>query len=197
MTKSEKTKQFIIEQTAVLFNQKGYFATTMTDITSVTGLTKGGIYGNFENKDELALQVFNYNCSLLAGEINEHISRFDTAYSKMMAIITLYKQKGLQRFETGGCPMMNATVEACFTTPYLQPNVKKAFKIWTQILESVITLGVKNSEFVTSSPKQYAITFAALIQGGLIMSKASGSATELTTALNRVKTIMDTELVTQ
>jgi AcrR family transcriptional regulator len=60
MSKAEKTKQFIIEKTATLFNTKGYTSTSLSDITQAT-LTKGSIYGNFENKDEVALEVYKYN----------------------------------------------------------------------------------------------------------------------------------------
>ena len=48
MTKAEKTKQYIIEKTAPVFNRKGFAGTSMNDIVEVTGLTKGSIYGNFE-----------------------------------------------------------------------------------------------------------------------------------------------------
>jgi AcrR family transcriptional regulator len=40
MSKAEKTKQFIIEKTATLFNTKGYISTSLSDITQATGLTK-------------------------------------------------------------------------------------------------------------------------------------------------------------
>jgi AcrR family transcriptional regulator len=40
MSKAEKTKQFIIEKTAPLFNTKGYNSTSLSDITQATGLTK-------------------------------------------------------------------------------------------------------------------------------------------------------------
>jgi len=60
MSKAEQTRQFIIEKTAPIFNKKGYFATSLSDITTATGLTKGSIYGNFKDKDDLALHVYTY-----------------------------------------------------------------------------------------------------------------------------------------
>ena len=61
MNKAEKTKSFIIEKTATLFNTKGFAGTSLNDITEATGLTKGSVYGNFKNKDEVALAVFEFN----------------------------------------------------------------------------------------------------------------------------------------
>ena len=61
MTKAERTRQFIIETTAPIFNSKGYEGTSISDITAATGLTKGSVYGNFKDKNELAAAVFDYN----------------------------------------------------------------------------------------------------------------------------------------
>jgi AcrR family transcriptional regulator len=49
-----------------LFNTKGYNSTSLSDITQATGLTKGSIYGNFENKDQVAIEVYKYNAGLLS-----------------------------------------------------------------------------------------------------------------------------------
>ena len=50
MSKADRTKAFITEKTAAIFNKKGYAGTSLTDMTGATGLTKGSIYGNFEDK---------------------------------------------------------------------------------------------------------------------------------------------------
>src|SRR5947208_3176859 len=60
LTKSDRTRQFIIEKAAHLFNTKGYAATSMSDIIEATGLAKGGIYGNFKSKGEIAVEAFEY-----------------------------------------------------------------------------------------------------------------------------------------
>ncbi len=61
MSKAEETRAYIIEKTAHIFNKKGFEGTSLSDMTSATGLTKGSIYGNFANKDEVALEVFDFN----------------------------------------------------------------------------------------------------------------------------------------
>ena len=61
MSKAERTKQFIVEKTAPIFNMKGYAGTSVNDMMAATGLTKGSIYGNFKNKDDVALAAFDHN----------------------------------------------------------------------------------------------------------------------------------------
>jgi len=71
MSKAERTKQFIIERTAPIFNSKGYAGTSMNDIMNATGLTKGSIYGNFENKDEVALAAFDQNYNTIVSYLRK------------------------------------------------------------------------------------------------------------------------------
>ena len=61
MTKAEKTRQFIIEQTAPIFNTKGVAATSINDIMEATKLAKGSLYVHFENKEELSYYAVDYN----------------------------------------------------------------------------------------------------------------------------------------
>ncbi|MGN6478181.1 MAG: TetR/AcrR family transcriptional regulator, partial [Flavipsychrobacter sp.] len=75
MKKSERTKQFIVEQVAPIFNVKGYAGTSLSDMTSATGLTKGSIYGNFSGKDDVALAAFDYNLAKLQHIISGEMSK--------------------------------------------------------------------------------------------------------------------------
>ena len=53
-------------------------------MTEATGLTKGSIYGNFENKEEVALAVFDYNYGKVNQLIQQRIQREETYYDKLM-----------------------------------------------------------------------------------------------------------------
>ena len=60
MTKGERTRQRIVAAAAPLFNQRGYAASSMSELMAATGLEKGGIYRHFASKDELALAAFDH-----------------------------------------------------------------------------------------------------------------------------------------
>jgi hypothetical protein len=55
MSKAEETRNYIIEQAAPVFNMYGYKGTTLSQLTKVINMTKGAIYGNFRDKDEITL----------------------------------------------------------------------------------------------------------------------------------------------
>ncbi|HWZ04629.1 MAG TPA: TetR family transcriptional regulator, partial [Mucilaginibacter sp.] len=82
MTKAERTRQFIIEKAAPIFNKKGIAGTAISDIMEVTKLAKGGVYGNFESKEEICLEAFNYLTTSLGNAINQSMDGKKSAKEK-------------------------------------------------------------------------------------------------------------------
>lgn len=196
MSKAEKTKQFIIEKTASLFNTKGYISTTVSDITGATGLTKGSIYGNFENKDAVALEVYKYNSHLLKKSMSRSFSEeFPSTKDKLQAFVAFYRKNWEVVFSNGGCPLMNAATEADDTFPDLKKQVTQSFKEWILKISEVITQGQKNGELnENADAEEYASLFVMMIEGGILLSKTTGEPKFLNQALDRILAIIDKEL---
>ncbi|WP_347219841.1 TetR/AcrR family transcriptional regulator [Chryseobacterium sp.] len=196
MSKAEKTKQFIIEKTATLFNTKGYNATSLSDITQATGLTKGSIYGNFENKDQVAIEVYKYNAGLLSKVMNHSLGdQYPTSTDKLHAFVSFYRKNWRSVFSNGGCPLMNAATEADDSFPVLKKYVQKSFTLWTEKISAVITHGQKTGELKTSAnADEYASLFIMLIEGGILLSKTMDDEKFLNQALDKVKDMIDHEL---
>lgn len=196
MSKAEKTKQFIIEKTATLFNTKGYTATSLSDITEATGLTKGSIYGNFENKDEVSLEVYKYNSGILKKNLMRSFSEeFPTMCDKLYAFVAFYRKNWQLVFLHGGCPLMNAATESDDTFPALNNQVKLSFQDWTETISKIIKTGQINNEFNQEiDPEQYASLFIILIEGGILLSKTTGDEKHLNLALDRIMILVDKEI---
>ncbi|WP_333596609.1 TetR/AcrR family transcriptional regulator [Chryseobacterium flavum] len=196
MSKAEKTKQLIIEKTATLFNTKGYISTSLSDITQVTGLTKGSIYGNFENKDEVAIEVYKYNAGLLSKTLSGSFGdKYPTSLDKLYAFVDFYRKNWEVVFSNGGCPLMNAATEADDSFPALKIQVKRSFEQWMKKISGVIAEGQNKGEIEKKiNAVHYASLFIMLIEGGILLSKTMGNQSYLNQALDRVTAIIDHEL---
>jgi len=196
MSKAEKTKQFIIEKTAALFNTKGYLSTTLSDITEATGLTKGSIYGNFANKDEVALEVYKHNSNLLGKNMARSLSKeFPTTIDKLHAFVSFYRKNWKKVFEVGGCPLMNAATEADDNFPDLRKHVSESFKVWIKKISDVIEEGQKNGEIHQEiNAEELGSLFIMMVEGGILLSKTTGDEKYLNLALDRILLIIDQEL---
>jgi AcrR family transcriptional regulator len=188
MKKSERTRQFIIECTALVFNKRGYAGTSMSELTAATGLTKGAIYGNFENKDEVALLAFEYNLQRLQQQVVLHSQVAETSLEKLMAYVNFYQSIVDSVVFKGGCPLMNAAVDSDDMHPELFEKVKKALTGWRSSLISIIKKGISNGEINPgTNAESFADNFISLIEGGILLSKTLGSSRHLLSNLKLLK----------
>lgn len=193
MSKAERTKQFIIEQTAPIFNMKGYSGTSMSDITEATGLTKGSIYGNFENKDEVALAAFQYNVKKLQDAFSQEIEKQNTFKDKLLVYPRLYSNYLNLRVTKGGCPILNTAIEADDTHPVLRKNVERIILFWKRKLIQLIEQGILSGEFKAKEiqPERTALTIIALIEGAVMISKITGNLNDLSTVMLSLNKIIE------
>lgn len=195
MSKAEKTREYIIEKAAPIFNTKGYAGTSLSDLIEATGLTKGSIYGNFENKDEVAIAVYDYNIRTLYGRLEEAVNKQQTASGKLAAILSYYRTNWKKIFERGGCPILNASVEADDNLPFLKKHVQASMKNWASLFSSIIENGIQTKEFRSSvSPTDYAYTIIMLLEGGIMLAKITNNQNHLFAALDRAMLIIETEI---
>ncbi|WP_281979564.1 TetR/AcrR family transcriptional regulator [Tenacibaculum mesophilum] len=112
MSKSERTKAFIIETVAPIFNKNGYAAMSLSKITEATGLTKGAIYGHFENKEELAIESFKFSVRKVLKDLNETVNKGETPIEMLLNVALFYEGYYEYNKQFGGCPILNIGVDA-------------------------------------------------------------------------------------
>lgn len=193
LSKSERTRQFIIERSAPIFNTKGFAATTMSDIMEVTGLAKGGLYGNFESKDELAKESLLYCFERLQMSVRDKIRQAHTAKEKLIAILQFYKNYSSHPVIEGGCPLLNAAIDADDQWPQLRDIALKFMKESVASVAHIIQQGIEHKEFkATINPQEEAESIFASIEGAIMMSKLAGSPKILNRMLDRIhRTILN------
>ncbi|MEH0152762.1 TetR/AcrR family transcriptional regulator [Limibacter armeniacum] len=195
MSKADRTKAFIIEKSAPLFNKKGYAGTAISDIIQATGLTKGAIYGNFENKDHIAIEAYHFNVNELGMKMRAMMSVKETATDKLVAFAEFYRSDWHTFSERGGCPILNASVEADDSYPVLKKHVRNSILNLTNELAEVIEKGKAEGEFRKElDAREYAYTFVTMIEGGIMMSKIMEKPALLDAAIDRVISMVRIEM---
>jgi TetR/AcrR family transcriptional repressor of nem operon len=175
MTKAEKTRQFIIETAAPIFNKKGIAGTAISDIMEATKLAKGGVYGNFENKDEICLEVFNYLTQSLGTAINQSMEGKTSAKDKLFALLGFYDNR-LLAANTGGCPILNFGTEADDTNPVIKQRVKEAINVSQNRIANLVKQGIENGEFKAGfNPESFALKMFAMLEGAMLISRVQNN----------------------
>ncbi len=191
MSKAERTRQFIIEKTAPVFNAKGYAGTSINDLTEATGLTKGSIYGNFENKDEVALAAFDYNFERIVTYIKSKMDERTGSIEKLLVYPEVYRNFIKLPILYTGCPINNTAAESDDTHPLLKEKVAKALSYWRERLENRLLIGIENGEIREDlDVNEFVSVFISLIQGSVIQVKVTGKLAPLNATMDYLETMI-------
>ena len=196
ISKSERTKQFIVERTAPIFNEKGYAGTSLTDLTNATGLTKGSIYGNFDNKDEVALAAFDYNFNRVTLYIRDRILATDNSIERLLVYPKVYRDFLKIPFLKPGCPILNTSTEADDTHPRLRERASNALVFWKTSIENQIKRGIQRGEIkMDTNPTEIAVILMSLIEGAVMQAKVTGKPAELRITMNFLEKLIQALIV--
>ncbi|MDF2958570.1 MAG: TetR family transcriptional regulator [Paenibacillus sp.] len=193
MRKGEKTRMHIIMKSAELFNEKGYAGSTIQDIMEATGLTKGGIYRNFANKDEIALEAFAYAGEVLWGHFAAAIEGAATATGKIIAMCDVYGDTAHNPPIKGGCPFLNTAVESDHSFPVLRDRAVGAFEHMLSFIQGILHQGIANGEYRTDMDTESVASFIfSSIEGGIMASRLTRDNKHVNYARRNIEQLLNT-----
>ncbi len=175
MRNPEATRRLIINKSLALFNTKGYQATSLSDITAATGITKGAIYANFDSKDEVAFAAFDYAVEIVLGNVRECIRGASTAPLKLKAILHYYEEYVPNPPIPGGCPVLNSAVEADDSHPLLRTKVVRLIAKIKDSLRQIVHRGILEKQLRKDlNIDGFVMLFYGAIEGAIMVSRVEG-----------------------
>lgn len=192
MSKAERTRQYIIEKAAPIINRKGMAGSSLSDIMEATGLAKGCIYGNFENKDEICFEAFNYLSQSYASSLNAYLNKYNSSRDRLNAYLD-FTLKGKQRDELGGCPVINFGAEADDTHPAIRERVQQVIRNSKALIQNLLETGVEAGEFNPELDcETQALKFYVMLEGAVIISKIENNTEQLEQIVNLIRRELET-----
>ncbi len=172
MRKGERTKEFILEQSAALFNKQGYASTSLSDIMAATKLEKGGIYNHFANKEALMQEAFLFAVQQVETRYNSLLEERRDSRSRLYAVLEVFKSFLTDPPVRGGCPMLNAAIEADDALPALRPSVRRALEGWRTAIKGILERGIARGELRRDlDPESFSSVMLASLEGAVMLSK--------------------------
>lgn len=170
-SKAERTTAYIIETVAPIFNRQGYVGTSLSDLTEATGLTKGAIYGNFENKERIALQAYEHNSQRLLKALEEILSPSGEPSTILLQFTAFYRDYVSFTKDMGGCPILNTGIDALYNNRGLTQAVNETIRKIEGLLAALLERGLKSGVLKLSVPPIiFARQFFTMIQGAVAMA---------------------------
>ncbi|KFF02975.1 TetR/AcrR family transcriptional regulator [Flavobacterium reichenbachii] len=179
------TSEFILDKVAPIFNKQGYIGTSLTDITKATGLTKGAVYCNFSNKEDLALKAFQHNIALAITPLFKLVASKKNSLDKLHAITEYQRSYYDLVKDQGGCPMLRAGIDTKFINPLLFKAAQGLSQKFNTGLTNIIKDGITNNEIKhNTDPAQFAKTILSLIEGSSLLAFTHNDASYIINAMD-------------
>lgn len=181
-------RQRIVEEARILFNRDGFSEVSIDRIMAGVGLTRGGFYNHFRNKDELYAEAV---ASFLGGRgktwrDEAGVDPENGGPDTVRAMIDSYLSAEHLGDLDGQCPMIALPSDVARATP----DVRAAYET---LLRAMAWLFEHNLPDAVAERRRTALALSALCVGGMVLSRTidepelaediRGSARELATRL--------------
>jgi AcrR family transcriptional regulator len=84
------SRQEILRTSARLFQQRGYDATSMSDVAAALKLSKGGLYHHFQSKDEILFEIMNHAMEITEERVLNPVRGIADPEERLRALIRLH-----------------------------------------------------------------------------------------------------------
>ena len=119
----------IIHEALKLFSLKGFGNTSIEDILSQTGSSKGGLYNYFKSKDDLFLAVLSEARKIWREKVLNGVNQTQSPLGKMRKLLQNYGNRYLKDSENipGGCVFVTLLVELDDQRPDFAQEIGEGF----------------------------------------------------------------------
>ncbi len=184
-------KQKIIREALRLFSLKGFLTTSVQDILSAAGASKGGFYNHFKSKEELFYAVLDEARKIWRENNLRGLDETPKPVEKVKRLLGNFKDVYLQDTQClpGGCIFVTLSVELDDQKPDLAREVNKGFEGLKSLINRLLEQGKASGELKdeTDTEAVTELIFAGLL-GATVIYGVDKSAEKLD---HTIKSLLD------
>jgi TetR/AcrR family transcriptional regulator, transcriptional repressor for nem operon len=170
--KGSKRRVAILASAAPIFNRNGFAGTSIADILAATELEKGGLYNHFTSKEELAAETFDYAYAQVEAYFTKALIAAAPGLARVRAYVDAFERYCERPVIEGGCPVMNACIEADDALPFLRERVASAFHAMRGVLRRNLVRAVDGDELRSAFDVEAGADFiVAALEGAVLLSR--------------------------
>lgn len=155
----KQTKEKIISVAEKLFYEKGYDNTSMQDIVTQSGMSKGAIFHHFTSKEEILNIVIDKQSTIVQEILNQWLTEMEGLSAKEKLILLLERNLEAQEMHVLDDVISSQMKDPRFVVRTMQESVVKSAKIFAKVMQE----GVKDGSLTTEDPVECSEVFFLLI----------------------------------
>src|SRR5690625_5158583 len=155
----KQTKENIIDTAVQLFREKGFEKTSMQDIASALGISKGGIYHHFKSKKDIIETVRKNKANRVEESVRKWTDSMETQSEKEKLTTILEKNvtdQGAHAFDD----VFSSQIKS---TDFIVSIMKNSINNSAPVFADIMRRGVEDGSITTNYPDESAEVFFLLI----------------------------------
>lgn len=188
------SREYILEKAAPVFNKYGFSGSSLAAVCEATGMTKGSIYANFKDKDELGVAVFHYHVDLLNQKLAAILSLKEDPHEQLLLLLDFYQNAHKYPEFKYGCPVANAAPEADDTNPALKIAVNQVIDADISQFRKLIKKGIKQGLYKKKADPDIALFMLSAIEGALMLAKTTGDQRYMQLTCDQLRNLLNSWL---
>ena len=184
-------KDTIVHESLKLFSLNGFSSTSIQDILSAAGTSKGGFYNHFSSKEDLFHHVLDEARKIWRERNLRGLDEINEPIDKIIKLLENYKDRYLLDAENfpGGCIFIMFAVELGDSRPHLSREVQKGFTGLKAMLKRLLDNGQSAATIYNGKTTD---TITEIIFNGMLGASVNYSVDKSYEALDKsIKSLID------
>lgn len=134
----------VLDDAIGVFSERGYHATSVSDLTAATGLTAGSLYKAFKDKRAVFLAALDRYLALRDEQLQGRLAKARSGRGRIQAILALYAEYSHDAQGRRGCLVVGSAVELSTSDPEVAARVAGVLKRYEKRLADFVQLGLED-----------------------------------------------------
>lgn len=169
-----------LDKAVRIFCERGYHATSISDLTDAIGLTQGSIYKAFKDKRSVFLAAFDRNRAVRGKELDRVINTGTTGLDRIRKALAFYVKSSHGAEGRQGCLVVGSAAELATFDEEVGRRVTAAFNRNEALMTGLIQQGQTDGSIPARvDAKATARLMLCLLQGMRVVGKTGRTREEM------------------
>jgi AcrR family transcriptional regulator len=169
-----------------VFRERGYHATSVSDLCAAMGLTPGSIYKAFSDKRAVFLAAFERYTELRNAQLQSLLDAERTGFDKLRAVLRFYAEASQGVEGRRGCLVAGSAVELATFDAEMASRVTDALRRIERLMRDLIRLGQEDGSVSSEiDVDAMACVLLSLLQGFRVVGKVGRTRAEVFAAVDQ------------
>jgi TetR/AcrR family transcriptional repressor of nem operon len=170
----------VLDKAAQVFCERGYYATSISDLTSGMGLASGSVYKAFKDKRTVFLATFDRYIAVRDAQLKAAINQGNNGRERVQRVVDFYSAASHGLKGQRGCLVINCAAELATFDAEIALRVTTSLNRSEALLTELICQGQTDGSIpVPIDSRSTARLMLCLLQGMRIVGKTGRSKKEM------------------